>query len=838
MLLTLRPLMTSCALAALAISMPVFAQAEPDSESPMEEEIGQPIYRGSILGEIVVTADRLRDQVDAAQAPILELDEADIAAYGASSIADLVAALGPVTGSSRGRGGGQPVFLINGIRIGSFREFQSYPSEAIRKTEILPEEVAQKFGFPPDRRVINFILKDNYSALTGEIDNKQPSRGGFSRKDLEGSLLKIAKGARINVDLQATDRTILTEEERNVVQIDNGYPRVAGDPDQAAYRSLIGRQISAEASVNYAKAFVSSGSSISLNSTVGRTRTRSLSGLDTVLLTNGAGNSALRVFGAGNPLERRNETDSAAIAATYTRPIGTFQLTATADAGLTDSRSEIDRRANTDGMVAAALAGTLALDGALPSVADAGFDSSNTKTNSTGSKLTVRGTPLMLPGGELGTTFDLGFDWDRIEGQDTRTAFDTRLTRGNLNGGINLAIPLTSTREGFLDEVGSITLNLSGGFDRYSDFATLYDWSAGFVWSPVDKLDLSATYTNKKVPPSLAQLGNAQFVTLNVPVFDFRNGTTELVSILSGGNPSLIAETQRDWTFSANWELPFLDGATVQSSYTRNRSNNVSSAFPLLTSDIEAAFSDRVTRDASGRLLAIDQRPVTFDSINADRLAFGLSLRGSFGKAKVPERREGAGGPERNGRGAGGRPPGGAGGAARGGGGGGPGGFGGNDGRGRFFLNLNHTLELKSTVLIAPGGPVLNLLDGDSLSSGGVARNSTRLEGGMFRGGLGLRVSGTYAGPTRVDGSGLPGSTDLFFGDLAKVDVRLFANLGEVFGKKEGLLKGLRLSLRADNLFDGIQRVTDQNGNVPLSYQPALVDPVGRYIGLEIRKQI
>ncbi|TNE51115.1 MAG: hypothetical protein EP341_07295, partial [Sphingomonadales bacterium] len=64
--------------------------------------------------EIVVSGERLRGQLDVEQAPVLELNEEDIQAVGATSVADLIAAIGPQTGSSRGRGGGQPVFLVNG----------------------------------------------------------------------------------------------------------------------------------------------------------------------------------------------------------------------------------------------------------------------------------------------------------------------------------------------------------------------------------------------------------------------------------------------------------------------------------------------------------------------------------------------------------------------------------------------------------------------------------------------------------------------------------------------------------------------------------------------------
>ena len=826
--MTMRLLLNSCASAALIVSMPVLAQDAPGSDPALDESGSYLVHEDAAPDEIVVTAERLRAQVDSAQAPILELDEADIAAYGASSIADLVEALGSVTNSSRGRGDGRPVFLVNGIRIGSFRELRSYPPEAIRKVEVLPEEAAQRFGYPPDRRVMNFILKDNYTALTVEADYKQPGRGGFSRTDQEATLLKIANGARINVDLEVSERSLLTEAERGVIQTESSVSAIPGDPDPAAFRSLVSETFSFEATGNYAKSFIDSGASLSLNGTFERDESRSLSGLNSVILTDPNGVSALRTFGADNPLERRTTSDSGSASMSYNRPIGGFQLTATADAGLTNSTTEIDLRADTSDLVIAAADGTLAIGGALPSLADPGFAISRTNTKNANTKATLAGTPLVLPGGELGLTLDLGFDWDDIAGSDTRTDLDTDLTRGNLNGGISLAVPITSTRDNFLSAMGDISLNLSGGFDKLSDFGTLYDWSASLIWSPFDQLDLTATYTNRQSPPSLAQLGSPEVVTFNVSTFDFVQGETVLATITSGGNPFLIAETQSDWTFSANWKLPFIDNTNLQASYSRNRSSDVSSAFPNLTAAVEAAFPDRVTRDTDGTLLAVDRRPVTYSETLLDRLAFGVSIRGNFGTAKVPEQPQAGGRPgsnaERRG-GAGGPPAGGRGGRR------GPGGSGDN-GVGRFFINLNHTLDLRSEVLIAPGVPVLDLIGGD----GGTARNNTKLEAGMFRGGLGLRASGTYLGPARIDGSELAGSSDLFFGDLVTVDLRLFADMGELFKKQDGPLKGLRLSLRADNLFDAIRRVTDETGAVPLSYQPALVDPVGRYVGIEIRK--
>ncbi len=947
---------------ACLLSSPIAAediQAQPVPELP-ENDIEIGIATGASDDEIVVRGERIRGQLLVEQAPLLELNETDIAAEGVTSVADLVTQVTNQTGSARGRGGGgRPVILVNGIRIGSFRELASYPPEALARVEVFPEEVAQRFGFSPDRRVINLILKENYSSREVELEFEGPSRGGYMALEQEFGVLQIADGGRINANIEARDTSILTEAERDVIQTDGSVSDVATDPNPAEFRSLVPDGFSLEANVSWAKALIESGTSVSANFNYNRDQSRSLSGLNSIQLTDAAGASLFRTFGEEDPLERRTSTDTYALAGSFTRPLGALRLTATFDASLEEEETEIDRRFDTSAFEAEALAGTLALDGALPTSADAGLDLAFTRNWSATSKATIRGPLANLPGGEVITTLDLGYSWNRIESEDTRTVQETALTRGDLEAGLNMVVPLTSRRNGFADALGSFTLNAQAGIDELSDFGTLTDWSAGLTWAPFDNLDLSATYIRREVAPSLGNLGDPQVTTFNVPVFDFVNGETVLASVVTGGNPDLLAETQADWKFGANWELSFWDNTRFNVEYIRNRSDNVTNAFPVLTDEIEAAFPDRVTRNASGTLVALDQRPVTFAETRSDRLQFTLSTRGSWGQGSG---RPGSGRPDGAGQGGRGGPPPGVGGRPQGGSPGGPpggaAGFGrggapseeqraqmmqfrericgddglqlltqlvqaieggqdlsamipnfnpqrferilsrmrdesgaippeniarfrdrfcsmdpssfrggpgqasqgrpgaggppdaarggppgnpltrgfGRDGRGRYFLNLTHSLELENEILVAPGGPVLDLLDGDATGQFGQARHSTRLEGGVFRNGMGLRVSGRYSGPSRIDGTGLQGSTDLFFGDLVTLDLRFFGDIGRLLGKQEGFLQGLRFALRADNIFDTRRDVTDANGDTPINYQPFVIDPTGRFLGIDIRK--
>jgi hypothetical protein len=167
-----------------------------------------------------VTAERIRGFVDTDVPPVEQLNEADIAAVGASSITDLVAAVAPQVNSGRGRGGGQPIILLNGQRISGFRELRDLPPEAIRQVQIFPEEVALKYGFRPDQRVINFILKDNFASFATEFEHAQPQEGGFGTNEFEATLTRIGATTRFNLDVELERATSLTESERHLISSD------------------------------------------------------------------------------------------------------------------------------------------------------------------------------------------------------------------------------------------------------------------------------------------------------------------------------------------------------------------------------------------------------------------------------------------------------------------------------------------------------------------------------------------------------------------------------------------------------------------------------------------
>ena len=555
-------LATSSVAIAAVLAYPATAQQAPAAASatPAQQgaEQGTPIVDPTTTqsdeNEIVVIANSLRGAVEAPQPPVVELNEQDIASYGASSLADLVAQLSTETGSGRGRGTGRPVFLVNGMRVSSFREMMSYPPEAIQRVQVLPEEVAQRYGFPPDQRVINFILKDRYASRTVQLQYGQPFDGGTSTEAFDGTYLKIAGKNRLNFDLKLNHTTPLTEAERNIIQ--TTVPTFATDPDPAPFRTLVGKSSDYQLTGNWTHGIGDAGASLTVNGTAERSDSLSFSGLDTVFLTDPGGATALRTFGTDFPLASRTRTDTYSFGSTLNAHAGDWQLTGTIDASHADNTSKIDRQADTTALAAAVAAGTLALDTPITGIGYPGYDTAESKTDSASTKFTAIGHPIPLPAGDVSVTLDAGFDWNRINSTDTRNVgVATKLTRGDINGGVNLSVPITSRRNDVLAFLGDVTANFSGGLDHLSDFGTLKNWSAGLNWGPTEKLNLQASYIVRDAAPGLSQLGAPTVINYNVPVYDFTTGQTVLADVTTGGNPDLNPYESTNYDASIEWYL-------------------------------------------------------------------------------------------------------------------------------------------------------------------------------------------------------------------------------------------------------------------------------------------
>ena len=235
--------------------------------------------------------------------------------------------------------------------------------------------------------------------------------------------------------------------------------------------------------------------------------------------------------------------------------------------------------------------------------------------------------------------------------------------------------------------------------------------------------------------------------------------------------------------------------------------------FPTLSPEIEAAFPGRFTRDATGRLSTIDARPVNFAREQRQEVRWGLNFALS-GKAapsgSIPDRRMPSGGSFGGGH------------------------YFGASGR-NLQLGLYHTWRFVDRITIAPGLAPLDLLDGAAVGAlGGVSRHEVELQGSATASGFGTRFSASWRSGTTVG----TGRQSLRFSDIATVNVRLFAYPAQhpALLARHPWLRGIRLMLVADNIFDARIRVRDYIGATPFAYQPGYIDPTGRTLRFSIRK--
>lgn len=858
-----------CAFPLAATSLPVFAQ-----------EAGLAL---SDTYTIIVTGKRLPGSVETDVPPVDEMDERDVDELNASSVGEVLDEISTRTGSGRGRGAAGPVVLLNGRRISNFREIREYPPEAIRKIEVYPEEMALQFGYPPNQRVVNIILKEDIALGDAEIELGAPDRGTFAKGEVNANLTRISKGSRLSLFAQYERTGSITEEDR-------GVSLVTSPVDQARFRTLQGTSDQALGSVNWAKE-LKGGTNLSLGVEASRKTSEDLLGLQGGTVTipaasrfaRGAGDEQLYLaFDELGAIRRRSETLAISANAGLTGKLGKWQWTFTNDA----SFGETSTRTGGD-IVLSGLQAAIGSGAANPFAEDLsafltlpGDDSSRTRSKSFASTGTINGTPLIVPAGAATVSLKLGYTHSGVESRSVnsgiRSAADLARDTGNMLA--TLSIPLTSRKDHVLGALGDISLQANAGYSVLSDFDGLYQYGAGLNWTITDRLSASIQYIAEDTAPTLANLGDPLIVTPNVSIYDFRTGETVLASRISGGNADLRGENQRDIKLGLAWRPVNPDGLNLNLEYFRNRSRNVTSQFPLLTDAIEAAFPDRVQRDANNRLILIDVRAINYARTQGESLRFSIGYRGSFGKAVAGQRSQldeleqqmrrsqaaaaggagqGSGGPP----GAGGagssatgqaqplgqggirRTPGGTGPGrvGPGGPGGGPGGPGGpppSDGTGRWDIDLTYALQLTDRAFIAGGVTPLDFLHGDaSGNSGGTRRHKLDLRGGVARQGLGVRLSASYQSGSDVMSDNT--ASRLHYADLATLNMRFFLNFDQKPGILEALpfLKGSRMSVRIDNVFDAAQKVTDGNGLVPLRFGKAFQDPVGRFFEIDWRKK-
>lgn len=820
------PPQTSTDEAASAGDMSAPVQPEPgDPDSLEDEDEGE--------GEaIVVTGQRLRGAVDTDIPPEIQLDRRDIRATGAGTITELLDAIAPQTRSGRGReGGGRPVVLLNGQRISGFREIRDLPPEAIERVDVLPEEVALRFGYRADQRVVNIVLRRRFDATTAEVEGGFATAGGRGSYEADLNHLRIDRSGRYSLDFEYSHSDPLFESERDIIQAADAtadvgrFRTLLAETDQLQLGGTLNRTIFGDVS-----ATVNGRLDMSWNS-------RFLG------LPPGGGDEAL-------VRESDGRTAHLGLALNGNIRPWRWSLTANYDNVLSTSETDTDVGAQ----------------------ADRGRSLSSVGT----AELVTNGPLFELPAGEVSATVRAGFDTRDFSSSTVRSGVEQSRDLSRDRGAVqaSLDVPIASRRRAFLEDLGNLSVNFNAEAEQLSDFGTLTTLGAGLNWSPIDELNFGASFTDEDGAPSMQQLGDPVLATPGVRVFDLVRGETVDITRVEGGNPGLLADNRRVLTLRMTARPIEDEDLTFLANYTSVRIDDPIASFPTATPEIEAAFPERFVRGADGRLQRIDARPINFARSERSEVRWGINFSEPIGPQRPPGGfrggRGGRGGQGAVGQGAGGQPgspgeaappgeqaqpgqasdsaqrrrgPGGGPGAGGFRGPGGRGGFGGGGGRfgGRLQLGLFHTYHIENEILIREGVPVLDLLGGSAVGGrGGQPRHEVEAQAGIFRNGIGARLTANWQSGTTVRGRpDLGGTTgDLFFSDFATVNLRLFADLGarRNWVREVPFLRGTRVTVAIDNLLDSRLDVRDSTGAVPLSYQPDYLDPLGRSVRISLRK--
>jgi hypothetical protein len=682
--------------------------------------------------------------------------------------------------------------LLNGQRISSFRELRDIPTEAISRVEILPEEVALKYGYSATQKVVNIVLRPRFRSTTVELEGKAATDGGYLDGEADVTRLMIGKNGRTSINLHAEGNNALTEDERDILI--GRVPPGADEGNELAARSLIGakRDLRGAVTVNRQLGTVGATGNVELEHQEGR----SLIGLGETLL---------------EPLARNTRTDSAHAGFALNGNLSSWRWSVTGNADASHGVTKTDRDADIQ-------------------------DRATTTTTSGDIDATANGNLFSLPAGNASATFKVGADTLHLDSDRRRNGVESSNSLGRTSGNaaVNLDLPV-SRRNSDFGALGNLSLNANAEIEQLSDFGTLTTIGAGVNLSPVQRLNLIGSWTREEGPPSVNQLGDPILETPETRVFDFTTGQTVLVNAITGGNPDLQSDRRNVLKLGVNWQPIESPSLRLRADYVHQTIKDPISNFPGPTPTLEAAFPDRFVRDGDGNLVSVDLRPVNYDSSRRDTLRIGFDFSKSL-KSKPPSQAQIEAFRARRGGSQQGNPPQGErsqqaqSGTPR-----IPGRFGrGRDG-GRLTFSLTDTITLVDRVTIRDGLK-LDYLHGDAFGqSGGRPRHSVEARAGYFNNGLGARLSANWRSGTEVTTAT---GDNLHFSPLATFDLRLFANLGQRFDlvAKHPWLRGTSIQFRVDNIFDSKPKVRDAFGAVPLGYQPDLLDPLGRTVGITIRK--
>lgn len=180
--------------------------------------------------EAIVVTGKKRGSLITDAIPDQIFNETDIAALGASSLAELIQLIEAEVSSARGRSNEPPVVLLNGRRISGFREIGNYPPEAIARVEVYSEDIALSYGFSADQLLLNFVLKPNVDITAISAGGSSTDQGSGATRTVSSQFIFVNNDERLSFNASISQNNKILESDRDINFI--------GDRDERAFRTL------------------------------------------------------------------------------------------------------------------------------------------------------------------------------------------------------------------------------------------------------------------------------------------------------------------------------------------------------------------------------------------------------------------------------------------------------------------------------------------------------------------------------------------------------------------------------------------------------------------------
>lgn len=786
--------------------------------------------------DIVVTARYGEAEVEAET----EIGEEEISTYGADSIQDLLTRLQPFIGD----GEEEPVLLINGQPAGFDRSILAFPAEALDRLAVLKPDAAARYGHSSGRRVVNLVLKKRFSSLNADAGASGATRGGQYGGSLAAGRSAISGPTRWSAQARASYDSALRKSARNISprpgSFDGtGYVSALGggeiDPalsllarrrvttaaippdaisqapmladfaatageshalDPNAFETLLPSRHSMGLGLGVTRPFGAFSASLSVDAS--RSASRAMRGLPMASISIPADSSwspfagdvlLIRPFAGTRALRSDNDNGSIGMSLTLGGAIGDWQTNFSASYSRSWSRSLLESG------IDAGRAQRL-VDGEDPAFNPYGPWSdrlllarrNRSQGETIATRLNVKKNVINLPAGPVVANLSVNAarnrstNWrgDNLGAQALRT--DSALER--LDGAFALSLPISRAGEEEILFLGNMSLDLTASAQTMTNSLLQKRYGGDLNWSPDPGLQFRGSIGYAEVAPSFNQLDDPIVTTIN-RVFDYSRGEVAEPVWITGGNPSLRRGTQQRLALEATARPLGNQTLSLNVAYRQDLAKGGVAGFPELTPVIEAAFPERVTRDAEGRLVMVDARPINIARATESELSSGIALR-------FPAKP--------------------------------------NASSTMLGVTLRHRWRLRSELLTHPGIPAI-----DQLAQSGQSRHGLSLQATAGKRGWGATLGGSWNSGSRV----VSGDRVLNTKPPMTFNLSMFVEPQHLHGRARtgGVLDDLRISLAIQNLFNGYRRVTLEDGSTPSGFRRDEIDPLGRVVRLAIRKR-